>query len=337
MSLTIDTISGSYPVIIEERCFEKAAEFVKNKCLIVTDSNVAPLYLDSLKSALKDFEVHSIVMEAGEKSKCQKCLFTILDKLAELEFNRKDTVIALGGGVMGDLTGLAAGLYMRGIPLLMMPTTLLAMVDSSCGGKVAVNHPMGKNMIGMFYQPMAVIESLHTLSTLDAEQIGCGSAEIIKYGCIHDRELFEGLKEKDKVTDKDVLRRCVEIKNYYVTRDTLDKGLRMTLNFGHTIGHCVEKDKGLLHGNAVAIGMYQETLLSERLGITKAGTAEQIRTMLEIHNLPWEIPQDCNIEKYLYHDKKGNKDGITFAFVSDIGTSVLKDVSYSTLQKELLC
>lgn len=334
--LTIHTNAGDYPVIIGRDNFERAREYARNRCMIVTDSNVAPLYLDSLKNALHGFECHSVTVPAGEKSKCKERLFEIIDELARLEFNRSDTVIALGGGVVGDLTGLAAGLYMRGVRLIMMPTTLLSMVDSSCGGKVAVNHDMGKNMIGMFYQPVCVIANLSTLSTLEPVQISCGAAEMIKYGCIYDKELFEILQDKNNLLQPSTLYRCVAAKDYYVTRDTLDKGLRMTLNFGHTLGHCVEKSTGLLHGQAVAVGMYRETLMSESMGLTIKGTAEKIRDLLIVYDLPYNIENGTDWQKFLLHDKKSGKDGITFALIKDIGESVLETITYEKLKEEIL-
>lgn len=334
--LTIHTNAGDYPVIIGRDNFARAKEFVKGRCMVVTDSNVAPLYLNALKNALSDTEVHSITVPAGEGSKCKERLFEIIDELARLEFNRSDTVIALGGGVAGDLTGLAAGLYMRGVRLIMMPTTLLSMVDSSCGGKVAVNHDMGKNMIGMFYQPACVIANLSTLSTLEPVQISCGAAEMVKYGCIYDKELFEILQDKNNLLAPSTIHRCVAAKDYYVTRDTLDKGLRMTLNFGHTLGHCVEKATGLLHGQAVAIGMYHETLLSERLGITERGTADKIKELLIVYDLPYNIESSSDWRKYLLHDKKSGTDGITFALIKTIGESVLETITYEKLKEEIL-
>lgn len=334
-SLTIHTSMGDYPVIIRERHFKEVGSFVKGKCMIVTDNNVAPLYLEDLKIYIDSDDIHSIILPAGEQSKCKERLFEIIDKLAELEFNRADTVIALGGGVIGDLTGLAAGLYMRGLRLIMCPTTLLSMVDSSCGGKVAVNHDLGKNMIGMFYQPACVFVNLYTLQTLEKEDIGCGAAEMIKYGCIYDKELFEILQDKSKLTGADTIKRCIAVKDYYVTRDTLDKGLRMTLNFGHTIGHAVEKATGLFHGQAVAIGMYQETLMSEKMGITKEGTAKKIKDLLIKYDLPWELPKDADWKRFILHDKKGDISGITFALIKDIGESTLERISFESLEELL--
>lgn len=335
-TLTIHTVQGDYPVIAGVDNFEKARDFAGGKCMIVTDSNVAPLYLSYLKKALGQREIHDITVPAGEGSKCKERLFEIIDELSMLEFNRQDTVIALGGGVVGDLAGLAAGLYMRGIRLIMMPTTLLSMVDSSCGGKVAVNHDTGKNMIGMFYQPVAVIANLSTLSTLEQEQISCGAAEMIKYGCIYDRELFDILEDKDRLMLPSTIHRCIAAKDYYVSRDTLDKGIRMTLNFGHTIGHCVEKATGLLHGQAVAIGMYREAVIGERLGITAKGTGEKIKKILGKYALPWEADENTDWKRFLLHDKKSRGNGITFALIKDIGEGVLETISYDRLREDIL-
>ncbi|MBQ5851016.1 MAG: 3-dehydroquinate synthase [Lachnospiraceae bacterium] len=334
-SLKIHTDMGDYPVIITDNSFADIRNFVTGKCMIVTDSNVEPLYLDKLKATLTGIDTFSITVPAGEQSKCKERLFDIIDSLAQLDFNRTDTIIALGGGVVGDLTGLAAGLYMRGIRLVMVPTTLLSMVDSSCGGKVAVNHDMGKNMIGMFYQPVCVAINMSTLSTLEKEQIACGAAEMIKYGCIYNKDIFDLLENKNNLLLPNTIKDCINAKDYYVANDTRDKGIRMMLNFGHTIGHCVEKQTGILHGQAVAIGMYYEAVLGEYMGITKAGSGEKIKNMLIKYNLPYMMPENTDWKRFLLHDKKSGKNGITFALVKEIGQGVLVPIDYDKL-KELL-
>ena len=331
--LHINTKSGEYPVIVGRGVFDRVNEFITGKCIIVSDSNVAPLYMQKLANALNCANV-PFTVPAGEESKCEKRLFEILDFMAGKEFNRGDTVIALGGGVVGDLAGLCAGLYMRGIRLIMVPTTLLAMVDSSCGGKVAINRPYGKNMIGMFHQPSAVIADLDTLSTLDDEQISCGAAEMIKYGCIYDAKLFELLKDKNNLLLPSTINRCIAVKAHYIERDTLDLGERMMLNFGHTIGHAVEKAAGLLHGMAVAVGMYKEALLGEELGITQKGTAKEIKEILSIYGLPFQKTAD-GIESFIVHDKKSTNNAVKMALIEKIGKGVLTDVPLERIREAL--
>ena len=333
--LIINAAGGSYPVIIGNGAIKRVKDFIKGKCLIVADSNVAPLYAEKVKAQLQGVDCFFAVFPAGESSKCKEQLFRLIDKMAEYNINRQDTVIALGGGVTGDLTGLAAGLYMRGVSLIMMPTTLLAMVDSSVGGKVAINHEAGKNMVGMFYQPSAVIADLDTLATLDKEQISCGAAEMIKYGCIYDKKLFELLQNKENLLLESTVKKCVAAKAYYVERDTLDKGDRMLLNFGHTIGHCIEKETGIPHGQAVAIGMYKEAQLGESLGLTMAGTAERIKAVTAVYDLPCKA-ESYGIEKYLVHDKKSDNKGITMALVEEIGKGVLQSISVDKIKEALL-
>lgn len=333
-TVRIESAQSSYDVLIGKNIFHKVKDYAKNKCLIVTDDNVAPLYLDKLKEELRDFECYSIILPNGETTKDKEYLFMIYDECVNRNFNRNDTIIALGGGVIGDLTGFAAGTYMRGVRYIAMPTTLLSMVDSSCGGKVAINHEKGKNLIGMFYQPSVVIASTDTLNTLDGRQFGCGMGEVIKYGCIKDIELFEMLKQDFDL--ETVIARCVKIKNEFVMEDTFDKGVRMILNFGHTFGHCIENACGygnILHGEAVAIGMIYETMFSEYLGITQKGTYEKICEVVKKNNLPYTMPKIDNIIDIMKHDKKSFEKGVDFAFISEIGKYVSKRISFEDIKK----
>ncbi len=335
----IKSQQGDYNVHIGKGILSKIKDYIKNpssKCLIVSEENVAPLYLNKVKESLCDggITADSLVFVPGEKIKSEEFLFKIYDKCLELNFNRGDTLIALGGGVIGDLVGFAAGTFMRGINFINIPTTLLSMVDSSVGGKVAINHPKGKNLIGMFYQPKVVIADIDCLSTLDDRQFACGMAEIIKYACINDKELFEMLKTKPN--PEELVYRCVMIKEDYVQQDTFDKGVRMLLNFGHTIGHVIENHFGYgnyLHGEAVAIGMVMESAMFERLGIAKDGTSKKIEEMVKLYNLPYKVEEIKSLLTIMKHDKKSESKGINFAAVSDIGQSEIKFMSYEELEE----
>lgn len=333
-TVEIQTMQNSYPIYIGENILKKAKDHISGKAIIVTDENVNELHIEKLKKAIGDHKV--IVLPAGEQTKSEKQLFHLYDEFAKFGINRKDTIIGFGGGVIGDLTGYAAGSFMRGVNYIAVPTTLLSMVDSSVGGKVAINHPAGKNLIGMFYQPSAVVADTSLLSTLDDRQIACGMAEIIKYGAIADEQLFEKLNQKIDINE--LVERCVLIKQDFVKNDTFDKGIRMMLNFGHTIGHCVENGCGygkILHGEAVAIGMVKESEIGEKLGITEIGTAKKIQTLCEKHNLSTKLPPIDNIAEIIAHDKKNENENIQLALIEKIGKDKLTLMSIEKL-KELL-
>ena len=258
--------SRSYNVIIGNELLQNLGNFLlsvcKKKCkvAIVSDSNVWPLYGNAVEKSLADsgFQVVNFVFQAGESSKNANTYFEILNFLAENKITRSDLLIALGGGVVGDMTGFAAATYLRGVSYVQIPTTLLAMVDSSVGGKTAINLPAGKNLVGAFNQPALVLCDLNALSTLPDSIFRDGCAEIIKYGMICDADLFAHLAEKGLVFDREyVIARCVELKKNVVAEDEFDTGPRQMLNFGHTIGHGIEAQSefAISHGQAVAIGM----------------------------------------------------------------------------------
>lgn len=330
----IQTMQNTYPIYIGENILAKAIDHITGKVIIVTDENVAGLHIEKLKKAIGDHKV--IVLPPGEQTKSEKQLFHLYDEFAAFGINRKDTIIGFGGGVIGDLTGYAAGSFMRGVNYIAVPTTLLSIVDSSVGGKVAINHPAGKNLIGMFYQPSAVVADTSLLSTLDERQIACGMAEIIKYGAIADEQLFEELNNSIDINE--LVEKCVLIKQDFVKNDTFDRGIRMMLNFGHTIGHCVENGCGygkVLHGEAVAIGMVKESEIGERMGITKAGTSQKIKQLCEKHNLSTDLPEIENIFEIITHDKKNENENIQLALIERIGKDKLTLLSIEEL-KELL-
>ena len=269
---------------------------------VVTDDNVAPLYLVRAVASLENagLRVCSITLPHGEHTKCLDQLMNLYTFLCDSRITRKDAVIALGGGVIGDLAGLAAATYLRGVHFIQVPTTLLAQVDSSVGGKVAVDLPQGKNLVGAFYQPDFVLVDPDTLNTLTDEYWRDGLGEVVKYGCIGDEELFALLENAAPggraalMTHIDeILRRCIQHKADVVAQDERDTGLRMTLNFGHTIAHAVETCQhyeGLRHGEAVALGMHLMTRLSEDKGFTAPGTADRLDALLRALDMPMALP-----------------------------------------------
>lgn len=287
-------------------CAALFAPYSGRRAVIVADENTAPLYGDTLATQLRaaGVETSRFTLPAGETTKCPEQLLRLYDAFLDARLTRADLVVALGGGVVGDITGYAACTYLRGIHFVQVPTTLLAQVDSSVGGKVAINHPRGKNLLGAFYQPELVLIDCDTLCTLDARQFGAGLGEVIKYGCIADAALFEQLESlatrETLLPQLDgVIARCCEIKARYVHEDPHDHGVRMQLNFGHTLAHALENAMGygtLLHGEAVCIGMVAAARWGEALGNTPAGTAARIEAVLAGYGLPTQMPQGLSPE-----------------------------------------
>ena len=285
---------------------------------VVTDDNVAPLYLDRAVKSLEaaGLRVCTVTLPHGEATKCLDRLANLYTFLCESRITRRDAVIALGGGVIGDLTGLAAATFLRGVHFIQVPTTLLAQVDSSVGGKVAVDLPQGKNLVGAFYQPDFVLVDPDTLSTLTDDYWRDGLGEVVKYGCIGDAELFAlledcapGGREKLMQHIDTILARCIQAKADVVAQDERDTGLRMTLNFGHTIAHAVETCQhyaGLRHGEAVALGMHVITRLTEGKGLTAPGTAERLDALLRQLDMPMQLPDldEEAVISAMFMDKK---------------------------------
>lgn len=302
------------------------------KAAVVADSNTAPLYSYALLEQLHKAGVEAsvIILPAGEATKCPEQLAVIYDALLDAHITRSDLVIALGGGVVGDVTGYAAATYMRGVHFVQVPTTLLAQVDSSVGGKVAVNHPRGKNLLGAFYQPELVLIDCDTLDTLDERQFGAGLGEVIKYGCICDCALFERIEALGSraalmpVLDE-IIARCCALKADYVRRDPHDHGVRMQLNFGHTLAHALENVSGygtLLHGEAVAIGMTAAARWGEQLGITPAGTEQRIRAVLCAYHLMTDPPEALDADTLVSAmalDKKAEGKTVRAVILTEIG------------------
>ena len=313
-------------------CAPLFAPYKGRKAAVVADSNTAPLYSYTLMQQLHQagIEPSVVVLPAGEETKCAQQLSRLYDAFLDFRLTRADLVIALGGGVVGDITGYAACTYLRGVHFVQVPTTLLAQVDSSVGGKVAINHPRGKNLLGAFYQPELVLIDCDTLKTLDERQIGAGLGEVIKYGCIYDRALFERLeqlstREKLMPVLDEVIARCCEIKAEYVRRDPHDHGVRMQLNFGHTLAHALENAMGygtLLHGEAVSIGMVAAARWGEALNITSAGTAQRIEAVLTGYGLMTKYPEGLSAEALaatMALDKKAEGKTVRTVILTEIG------------------
>lgn len=323
----------SYDVIIGSGLLDGCGELIcgavkSRRAAIVTDDNVAPLYAQRAERSLNAAGISTVtfVFPHGEASKCHKTLIELYDFLAEKGFTRSDCLVALGGGVVGDLTGFAAASYMRGIEFIQIPTTVLAQVDSSVGGKTAVNISGGKNLVGAFHQPALVICDTDTLDTLTPEFFADGMAEVVKYGMIKSKELFDLLSDGDiKANMTDIISRCVTIKARVVENDEREHGERMLLNFGHTLGHAIEKYynyTGITHGNAVAIGMSVFTHIAERRGECPAGTADKLDALLKKCRLAMttDAPMDA-LYKNSLGDKKHLASGMNIVLCSDIGVS----------------
>ena len=309
----VNTPSASYDVKIGKGLLHSIADEIHSctnagKCIIVSGENTYPLYGGIVKNALINagFSVHSIVFPAGEETKSLASYEKILYSLTEWKVSRSDCLIALGGGVTGDLTGFAAATYQRGIPYVQVPTSLLAMVDSSVGGKTAVNLPTAKNQVGSFYQPALVLCDLDVLQTLPEREFRAGMAEVIKYAMIGDADLFDSLYH-GTWTLEDVIENCIRMKADIVAEDEQDHGRRRLLNFGHTFGHAVENKSGyaLLHGEAVSIGMEMITQASVRKEILDPESAKVLHSLLIRFGLPAKCPFSADeLYERLLLDKK---------------------------------
>ena len=320
-TLTVNLAERSYPIHVGAGLLTSSALFaphiVGQKVMIVTNDTVAPLYLDALCSTLSAYQVETLVLPDGEAHKTLVSFERIMSALLEGKHGRDTTLIALGGGVIGDLVGFAAACYQRGVPFIQVPTTLLSQVDSSVGGKTAVNHPLGKNMIGAFYQPKAVIIDIDCLRTLPQRELAAGMAEVIKYGIIWDEEFFNWLElhtadiqALQPYALSKVILRCCAIKADVVSQDETENGVRALLNLGHTFGHAIEAEKGYgnwLHGEAVAVGSVQAAETSLRLSLLSQADVDRIKALLLAANLPVTAPADMDFDDYLHHmlrDKK---------------------------------
>ncbi len=303
------------------------------RALVVSDKNVAPLYLDRVVRSLEDagFMPGSHIVNGGEGSKSVGELEALLERLAADDYTRSDIIVALGGGVVGDLSGFAASIYLRGINFVGLPTTLLAAVDSSVGGKTAVNLAAGKNLAGTFWQPVAVYCDCDTFSTLPSDVYADGLAESLKYGILTDKELFYRVAHTKTMREDDVAR-CVEIKRRYVEGDEFDRGKRAFLNLGHTFAHAIEKvsDFSVSHGHAVAAGMAMAARAAHKVGLCCGETVTDIKNALTALCLPIESGYDSSkLASAAGHDKKRSGDTVSFIFPKAIGECIIKEVDIS--------
>ncbi len=338
--LRVELGEKSYPIYIGSNLLGDPAllqKHIKSKqVFIVTNTTVAPLYLQRVIDSLSECQIETITLPDGEQYKGLEYLTKIFDQLLEKKYSRNACLLALGGGVIGDMGGFAAACYQRGIPFIQIPTTVLAQVDSSVGGKTGVNHPLGKNMIGAFYQPQCVIADIDVLDTLDDRQLVAGIAEIIKYGLIRDPALFAWLEQnmalllaRDKSALAYVIERSCINKAEIVAEDEFESGIRAILNLGHTFGHAIETGMGYgvyLHGEAVAIGMCYAADLSHRMGWISAQDVDRIIALLKQANLPVCPPKEMQVAQFvdLMSVDKKNVDGqIRVVLLEAIGKAAL--------------
>lgn len=337
--LLVDLAERSYPIYIDAGLIDDADIYKRHissrQVLIVTNEIVAPLYLARVQSALHNYQVSTVVLPDGEKYKNIEVLNSIFDELLSQKFDRSCTLLALGGGVVGDMTGFAAACYQRGVAFVQIPTTLLAQVDSSVGGKTGVNHAMGKNMIGAFHQPQCVIADTATLDTLPDRELSAGLAEVIKYGLINDYDFFVWLESNiDKLREQDhaalayaIERSCVD-KATIVAADEREAGQRALLNLGHTFGHAIETGMGYgnwLHGEAVGAGMCMAAQMSLQLGWLERGDVQRVEKLIERAGLPTHPPA-ISAEEILRHmsvDKKVMGGRLRLVLLERIGGAVI--------------
>ena len=344
--ITISLAERSYAILIGKQFMADPATYTnlpRAACaLIVSNTTVAPLYAGQLTEALRAHykKILLVTLPDGEAHKDWPTLQLIFDALLENGCDRKTVLFALGGGVVGDMTGFAAASYMRGVPFVQVPTTLLAQVDSSVGGKTAINHPLGKNMIGAFYQPQLVVCDLEVLKTLPAREMSAGLAEVIKYGPIADMEFFgwierniEALRAGEPSVLAHAVKRSCEIKADVVGQDERETGLRAVLNFGHTFGHAIESGMGYgawLHGEGVGCGMVMAATLSQRLGLVDSAFVDRLKTLIERAGLPVTAPvlsTTDNAGRYLELmrvDKKAEAGEIRFIVIDGPGKAALR-------------
>ncbi|KFX56825.1 3-dehydroquinate synthase [Clostridium botulinum] len=342
--LVVDLKEKSYSIIIKKGLINELSNEINKvykgkKIFILTDKNVNYHYGDKVKDLLinNGYDVKKMVLKPGEETKSFNTLPKIYNEFLDFKLTRSDLIITLGGGVIGDLGGFAASTFLRGIDFIQVPTSLLAQVDSSVGGKVAVDLDRGKNLVGSFYHPKVVLIDPDVLITLKDKFFKDGMAEVIKYGCIKDLDFFYKLKEfksKDEVLDniEDIIYTCCNIKRIVVENDEKDKGERMLLNFGHTLGHAIESYYNFnkyTHGEAVGIGMYKIIKMSEEKGITPKGCADEIKDILIQYSLPYDIDIE-NLDEILETislDKKNINNVLKIVLLDRIGQSFLKSTN----------
>ena len=353
VTLSVELGERSYPIYIGQQIINDTDLYKRHikgrKVLVVTDDNVAKSYLDNLLNTLAEYECHAVELPAGEAHKNLDTVSTIYDALLSNKFDRNCTVIALGGGVVGDITGFAAASYQRGVAFIQVPTTLLSQVDSSVGGKTGVNHPLGKNMIGAFHQPACVIADMNTLDSLPERELKAGLAEVIKYGLIDDPDFFGWLDKNipallalDKTALAYAVEKSCQRKARIVAADELEAGQRALLNLGHTFGHAIETAQGYgnwLHGEAIATGMCLAAQFSRDHNYCDPETVNRSKAIFAKVGLPTSPPEDMTADRCLELmslDKKVRDNKLTLVLMRGIGEAFLcNDFDQNILQKTL--
>jgi len=353
--INVNLESRSYPIYFGHNNLGHLGTLLKklnigNKVAVVTNPTVGGLFLNIVERGLRDagFYVSTIEIPDGEEYKSLSQAGILYDRLISLKMDRKSTLVALGGGVIGDITGFVAATYLRGIPFIQVPTTLLAQVDSSVGGKTGVNHPKGKNLIGAFYQPKLVLIDVNTLTSLERPELISGLAEVIKYGIIWAPDLFQELEDNlEEILSLDqecilrVVKTCCSIKAKVVEEDERESGLRSILNFGHTVGHAIEAltdYKGYKHGEAVAIGMVAATGVSVKMRICEEDVLRRIKTLIKRAGLPIKLPKFSKDEyrRAMEMDKKMGSSRVKFVLTEGIGSVKFKHLSADQICNHLI-
>lgn len=352
--LDVNLKNKNYSILIQNGIIKDIVKYINNvtkgnKLVIITDTNVEKLYLNRILMYLNNsiYDIKIIVIKSGEKYKSMQTLNDIYDKLCDFSINRDDMIIAFGGGVVGDIAGFVASTYLRGISYIQIPTTLLSQVDSSVGGKVAVNLSKGKNLVGNFYQPKLVLIDTNFLNTLSEKHIKDGMCEIIKYACLEDKDLYNVLLNynlnnlfKDEKILENIIYMCCSIKKKYVEEDEFDKGRRILLNFGHTIAHVIENYynyKHYTHGEAVAIGMRYVIVWGQKNNLTKVSTVEDIEKLLDRYYIKYQLPKmdKNNIVDIIKLDKKVEKNIIKLVVLKTIGEPYIYRLNLNEIYKFL--
>jgi len=349
--LTVELGDRSYPILIGRGLLgsKHLTPWAGRQVMIVTNETVAPLYLEKAKASFPGCQVGTVILPDGEKYKNWQSLNLVFDALLEKRHSRKTTIVALGGGVVGDMAGFAAASYQRGVPFIQIPTTLLAQVDSSVGGKTGINHPLGKNMIGAFHQPEVVLIDTDTLSTLPEREIPAGLAEIIKYGLIREPaflawldDSIESLTALEPAALAEAIYRSCACKAEVVANDEREGGLRAILNLGHTFGHAIETHTGYghwLHGEAVGTGMLMAADLSCRLGWLSKADQQRVEQLIDRAGLPTEPPQGMSPERFrelMAVDKKNVDGALRLVLLESLGKAVVTDEFDGRLLTETL-